>query len=209
MLVGEVGLLLAIVEAGLHVQLPALRQVGARGVVVALTGTLGFPLPVAFGLCRAFGLLRTEAMAVAVCLVPSSTGVALLILRRAKTLNTPTGQLVVASTALCDIIALVFISELRALKHPSAAAFVTPALAAVGYVIGVGLFAVYVVPPALSRLLLAVPPRLLEKTALGALAALVAGLCTALEVRAGQGLGAGAWVLAWLCAALTHACLPA
>jgi Kef-type K+ transport system membrane component KefB len=120
-------------------------------------------------------------MALAVCLVPSSTGVALTVLRRAKCFNTITGQLVVASTALCDIIALVCISELRALKHPSAVAFATPICAAIAYVLGVGAAAVYLVPPALQWLLLRVPPRLLEKTALSALGAVTAGLCAGLE----------------------------
>ena len=49
MLLGELGLLLGIVEAGLHVQLPALRQVGLRGMGVALLGSAVFPVPVAFG----------------------------------------------------------------------------------------------------------------------------------------------------------------
>jgi Kef-type K+ transport system membrane component KefB len=204
MLLGEVGLLLAVVEAGLHVQLPALRQVGTRCVAAAILGSLAFPVPVAYALSRALSLGATEAVAVAVCLVPSSTGVALLILRRAKLLNTPTGQLVVAASALDDVIALICISELRALKKPSAAAFATPIGAAAGYVLGVGAAAVYLVPPALNAMLVPnaagktrVPARLLEKTTLAVLAALTAGLCTALE-RGGSSYLLGAF-LAGVC----------
>ena len=181
MLLGEIGLLLGIVEAGLHVQLPALRQVGLRGAGVALLGSAVFPVPVAFGVGRAFGLRGTEAMAVAVCMVPSATAVALLVLRRAKALNTPTGQLVVAATALDDTIALVCISELRALKAGTAAEFVKPVFAAIGFVTGVGLLAVYIMPRILLRLLKLAPARLVEKTALCALAAVTCGLCSALE----------------------------
>jgi Kef-type K+ transport system membrane component KefB len=61
MLMGEIGLILGIVEAGLHVQLPALRQVGGRGIAIALLGSLALPLPVAFFMARqaAARLLRS------------------------------------------------------------------------------------------------------------------------------------------------------
>jgi len=120
-------------------------------------------------------------MAVAVCMVPSATAVALLVLRRAKALNTPTGQLVVAATALDDTIALVCISELRALKAGTVAEFVKPVFSAIGFVTGVGLLAVYIMPRILLRLLKMAPPRLVEKTALCALAAVTCALCSALE----------------------------
>jgi len=64
MLLGEIGLLLGIVEAGLHVQLPALRQVGLRGAGVALLGSAVFPVPVAFGgACPRKGLRGPPACA--------------------------------------------------------------------------------------------------------------------------------------------------
>jgi Kef-type K+ transport system membrane component KefB len=181
MLLGELGLLLSIVEAGLHVQLPTLRQVGLRGVGVAILSSAVFPLPVAWGVGRAFGLRGTEARAVAVCMVPSATTVALLVLRRAKALNSATGQLVVAASACDDIVALICISELRALLTGTPAAFLEPVAAALGFVLGVGLLAVYVMPRVLLALLKQAPPRLVEKTALCALAAVVCALCCALE----------------------------
>lgn len=182
MLLGEVGLLLSIIEAGLHVQLPVLRQVGLRGFVVAIVGSFIGPLPIAFFVARVmFSCGTLESVAIAICLVPSSTNIALIYLRRAKVLNTPTGQLVVAATSIDDIIALVCISQLRALTHPSRVAFLEP-IVGFGVAIVMGAVALLVMPHIVTRLVVPrVPPRMIDKATLICFAVLTAGLMTALE----------------------------
>ena len=47
-------------------------------------------------------------------LAPTSMGIALNVLKQAKLLNTPTGQLIIAAAVLDDVIALLLLSELQA-----------------------------------------------------------------------------------------------
>ena len=47
-------------------------------------------------------------------LAPTSMGIALNVLKQAKMLNTPTGQLIIAAAVLDDVIALLLLSELQA-----------------------------------------------------------------------------------------------
>lgn len=181
-LAGEVGLILLVVEAGLEVELAVLRQVGARGVLVGVLGSVGGPFMIGIGISKAFGLSMNAALAVGACLAPTSMGVALTVLKKAKVLNTPTGQLIVAAAVIDDVIALMLLGELQALSHPSPVNFAKPILAGVSFVIGIGSIAVYAIPPLLSRVILPlVPPQALELSVAVSLAAVVCGLMVALH----------------------------
>ena len=181
MLLGEVGLLLSIVEAGLLVKLGVLRLVGLRAFVVALLGTILVPLPVAFGVARWFRCGNREALAVAICLLPSSSNVAVIYLRKHKLLNTPMGQLLVAATSIDDVIALVGISQLRALHEPSKQAFLEP-LVGYGIAIVVGVVALWVVPRIVTRVMVPyLPARMIPKGMLVFTAALAAALMSTLD----------------------------
>ena len=58
--------------------------------------------------------LAQAALAVGCTLAPTSMGIALNVLKQAKMLNTPTGQLIIAAAVLDDVIALLLLSELQA-----------------------------------------------------------------------------------------------
>jgi Kef-type K+ transport system membrane component KefB len=181
MLIGEVGLLLSIVEAGLLVKLDVLRLVGVRAFAVALLGTILVPLPVAFGVARLFKCGNREALACAICLLPSSSNVAVIYLRRNRLLNTPMGQLLVTATSIDDVIALVGISQLRALHAPSKQAFLEP-LVGYGIAIVVGTVSLWVVPRVVTRIMVPyLPARLIPKGMLVFTAALAAALMSALD----------------------------
>ena len=181
MLTGEVGLLLSIVEAGLLVKLDVLRLVGVRAFAVALLGTILVPLPVAFGVARLFKCGNREALACAICLLPSSSNVAVIYLRRSRLLNTPMGQLLVAATSIDDVIALVGISQLRALHSPSKQAFLEP-LVGYGIAIVVGAVSLFAVPRVVTKFMVPyLPARLIPKGMLVFTAALAAALMSTLD----------------------------
>jgi Kef-type K+ transport system membrane component KefB len=175
---------LQVVEAGLEVQPAMLRQVGARSVAIAFAGSVCGPLLLGLGFSVALGSSVTEGLAVGAALSPTSMGVALVVLKRARVLNTPTGQLVVAAAVIDDVIALVLLSELRALANPSPAAFIVPIVSAVCFTLGVGAAAIYAVPSFLTRIVLPLLPKahveegmiiLLFGTVIGLMSALHAG----------------------------------
>lgn len=73
------------------------------------------------------------SLAAGCTLAPSSIGIALNVLRAADALNTPVGQLIIASAVLDDVIALLLLTLLQALgSDASPASMVAPAVASVG-----------------------------------------------------------------------------
>ncbi|EOD37283.1 hypothetical protein EMIHUDRAFT_225735 [Emiliania huxleyi CCMP1516] len=103
-----------VLEAGLDADLPMMRTVGPRGVAIALLDPLA-------------------SLAAGCTLAPSSIGIALNVLRAADALNTPVGQLIIASAVLDDVIALLLLTLLQALgSDASPASMVAPAVASVG-----------------------------------------------------------------------------
>ncbi len=145
-LFGELGLMLLVLEAGLDVDLALLRLIGLRGVATAVLGTI-LPLAIGFILAHfALGLDMQTSFIVGASFAPTSMGISLNVLRSGKMLNTPIGQLVIAAAVLDDIIAIVLVSEIRALQNPSALAFIQPILVALALLVGFGLFAIYAMP---------------------------------------------------------------
>jgi len=179
-LLGELGLLLSIVESGLRVELKSVRLVGMRGLAVSFISSF-LPLPVA--VLVSWGLFHCslrEAGALAICFIPSSTNVAVLVLSRASLINTPTGQTVLAAGFFSDVYTLVALSELRALQSPSVQRFLEPLLG-LAFTVLLGYASVVVVPYLLLRLLPLLPTRMIDKACLCALAGTTAGLMAALE----------------------------
>merc|ERR1740122_672126 len=72
--IGEIGLVMLVVEAGIDVDIGMLKLIGPRGVCIAILGSI-FPM-----------------------------GIALNVLKKAKLLNTPTGQLIIAAAILDDVL---------------------------------------------------------------------------------------------------------
>lgn len=93
--------------------------------------------------------------------------------------------MIMSAAVLDDIIGLVLLSELKALANPSTKAFVVPVVSAVCFLVGVGFYAIYLLPLFLTRVLLPrVPPAHVEVACLLLLFVSVIGLAEALN--AGQ-----------------------
>ncbi|KAH8094296.1 sodium/hydrogen exchanger family-like protein [Aureococcus anophagefferens] len=94
--VGEIGLALLVIEAGLHVDLEMLEIIGARGLAV---GGLGSALPLCLGAGAAtlWGAPPVKAFVVGACMATMSTGIALNVLKAGTVLNQPIGQLIIAA----------------------------------------------------------------------------------------------------------------
>mmetsp|Transcript_53248 Transcript_53248/g.122367 ORF Transcript_53248/g.122367 Transcript_53248/m.122367 type:complete len:637 (-) Transcript_53248:300-2210(-) len=70
---------------------------------------------IGFGLAFALGHSWQASLAVSCTLAPTSMGIALNVLKAAKVLNTPTGQLIIAAAVLDDVVALVLLAMLQAI----------------------------------------------------------------------------------------------
>jgi len=150
-LLGEIGLVLLVVEAGVDIDFMTLKLIGKRGVVIAIIGSV---LPIAFGLAIALlmGADTTAAIAAGAAFGPTSLGIAMNILKQGKIINTPTGQLIVAAAIIDDMIALIILSQLGGLVGEITAATVAiPIVSALGFLIIGGYAALFWIPGWLER----------------------------------------------------------
>lgn len=149
-LIGECGLILLVIEAGIEVDLDILRVIGPRGVLVACFGSIT-PLLIGFGIAMALGFETTTSLACGAVLAPTSMGIAVDVLKRGGALNSQIGQLVIAAAVLDDIISLVLLSLIQALAHPTAWGIIQPILVS-GLFLGVfGYIGIAIMPKILHH----------------------------------------------------------
>lgn len=186
MMIGEIGLILLVVEAGLEIDLAVARQSGIRGVLIGIVGSF-FPLLIGF--CISLLLFNMEvksALAAGACFGPTSMGVALVVLKKGNVLNTPIGQVIVAAAVVDDVLALVILSELKALIHPNPMEFIAPVLSALGFSALIGYIAVITVPRVLPKVIAFLPEKHVDDALLGIMLATVIGLMCALQYGKGS-----------------------
>eukprot|EP00522_Entomoneis_paludosa_P012811 CAMPEP_0172442126 /NCGR_PEP_ID=MMETSP1065-20121228/2596_1 /TAXON_ID=265537 /ORGANISM="Amphiprora paludosa, Strain CCMP125" /LENGTH=819 /DNA_ID=CAMNT_0013191851 /DNA_START=224 /DNA_END=2683 /DNA_ORIENTATION=+ len=147
-LLGEVGLVLLVIEAGIDVDVSTLKLIGSRGLAIALVGSV---LPIGLGIVLAIAINGTdnitESIAAGATFGPTSVGVALSILRSGGVLNTPVGQLIISAAVIDDMIALIVLSQLESLTGTiDAASILIPIVSAVCFLVIGGYVALFVVP---------------------------------------------------------------
>merc|ERR1712176_326346 len=86
------------------------------------------------------------SLAIAACFAPTSMGIALNVLKKAKLLNTPTGQLIIAAAILDDVLALVILSELQALADPTVVGILMPIIVSPVLIVVIGYLALRWIP---------------------------------------------------------------
>ena len=87
-LIGEVGLVILVLEAGVDIDLTTLKLVGTRGFMIAVLGSL---LPIAIGMLLAWAMNVGDTKAIITAgavFGPTSLGIALNILKGGGILNT-------------------------------------------------------------------------------------------------------------------------
>lgn len=151
-MLGEIGLILLVIEAGIDIDLTTLKLIGSRSLIIAIIGSV---LPIAIAFMIALGLDPgniTSAIAAGACFGPTSLGIAMNILRQGKIVNTPVGQLIVSAAVIDDMIALIILSQLSALSgEASVAAIVIPIVSALAFLIIGGYIAVFKLPKFLDK----------------------------------------------------------
>ena len=91
-LVGEVGLCMHAIEAGLMFDPEMMEVVGPRGLAVGIVGS-GLPLALSYAIARGWGASADEAFVVGASMATMSAGITLNVLRSGGVLNQPIGQL--------------------------------------------------------------------------------------------------------------------
>ena len=157
-LVGEMGLVLLVMEGGLSVDVPSLRRVGVVACVIAVAGTA---LPIALGTAFmvAAGFDATTGVVAGTALSSTSIGMATRLMATFDELSTPLGALVCVAAMVDDVLSLVILAIIsEGLGGTSegggesrALAAATPALVSVAAVVAVAALFVRAVPAAMAR----------------------------------------------------------
>jgi len=158
-LVGELGLIMLLLEAGIDIDVAQLKETGGRALAIACTGSV-LPLIVGIGLAMASGTNIRTAIAVGACFSPTSLGVASNALQAGGISNTPIGQLIVASCVLDDIIALIILSIIQVLVDEDAELweYFIPIISAFGFLILLGWCALTWMPKVIEHKILPLFP---------------------------------------------------
>jgi len=153
-LIGEIGLIMLLVGAGINTDVAQLKVSGVRAVLIASAGAFG---ALAVGMAISYGMgvkAWQSAMALGATFSPSSLAVASNALNTGNVLNTPVGQLIVAACVIDDIIGLVIISIIQMLVDTEAQIYqyFIPLVSAVVFLSCLGYFAIFLMPRFLNRL---------------------------------------------------------
>ncbi|CAG9466227.1 unnamed protein product [Pedinophyceae sp. YPF-701] len=189
-MIGELGLWLLVLYAGLEIDTHMLLQIGGSALAIAVTGvagSVGFAMAVGFAL----GMEATAATAAAIVIAPSSLAVVSAVLSGAGMMNNPTGQQLVTAAAYDDVIALVLLSELAALVEPDVETILVPIVSAAVAVAVLGYLAIFKVPHWLAKYVLPrIPEQHVESFTICLMFSTAVGLATLLQaVKASQYLG--------------------
>jgi hypothetical protein len=142
----------------MEMDLKTIQTIGPRGIWIALVGSF---FPICFGTLVAYLILQVDdfqtALATGCCFGPTSAGIAMNVL--GPILQTHVGQLIVAAAIVDDMVALVVLSQLRALTTTdvTVGTILIPIISAIAWLLGGGAVALYVIPqhvtPALRSIL--------------------------------------------------------
>ena len=144
-MLGEIGLILLVIEARIDINLMTLKLIGSRGLIITVAGNI-LPILLAFLLALAIGTDFIGSLALGTCFVPTSLDIAMNILRQGKMVNTPTGQLIISAVGIDDMIALIILSQQQALVEEATLTITLPIVSAPGFIVGVGAVAATVLP---------------------------------------------------------------
>jgi len=167
--IGEIGLVMLVVEAGIDVDIGMLKLIGPRGLAIALLGSI---FPMSMGFCISYLTMGTDVMtsiAIGACFAPTSMGIALNVLKKAKLLNTPTGQLIIAAAILDDVLALIILSELSAMGDPTVVGILMPLIVSPVLIVIIGYLALRWIPHWIKLIMTKVADEYRENVILGIL----------------------------------------
>lgn len=155
-LLGDLGLILLLVQAGVELDVALVKEAGIRPLLIALTGSV-VPFGIGLGITLAQGDQSIKsAIATGACFSPTSLGVAANALSGGKALNTPVGQLIVASAVIDDMIGLIILSmlEVLVLDNPPLVSYFIPIISAVGWLALLGVAALTFIPHIVEKVIL-------------------------------------------------------
>lgn len=154
LLLGEIGVILLLLQVGLEMDLAELGRVGRSAFLVAIIGVV-VPFTAGFGVASAFGETGKISLFIGATLTATSVGITARVLGDLRALATTESRIVLGAAVADDVLGLVILTVVvKIVTEGSIGAgvvFETIGLA-LGFLLVTGLLAIYVIPKALDRI---------------------------------------------------------
>ncbi len=147
---GEIGVILLLLEVGLEMDIAELASVGRAALLVAVVGVV-VPFALGGGVGLAFGMSGNEALFVGAALTATSVGITARVFGDLKVLATIEARTVLGAAVADDVIGLVILTVVVRLVTSGSVSAVDVGqvvLIAVLFLVGASLVGLKVVPPA-------------------------------------------------------------
>lgn len=154
LLLGEIGVILLLMQVGLEMDLAELGRVGRSAILVAVIGIV-VPFAAGFGVAAGFGQSGKIALFIGAALTATSVGITARVLGDLRALATSEARIVLGAAVADDILGLVILTVVVKVVTEGSigAGLVLETIGlAVGFLVVTGLLSVFVVPRALDRL---------------------------------------------------------
>ena len=153
-LLGEIGVILLLLQVGLEMDLAELGRVGRSAFLVAIIG-VAVPFAAGFGVASAFGETGKIALFIGATLTATSVGITARVLGDLRALATTEARVVLGAAVADDVLGLVILTVVVKIVTEgsiSAGVVLETIGLALGFLLITGLLAIYVIPKALDRL---------------------------------------------------------
>jgi Kef-type K+ transport system membrane component KefB len=156
----ELGVLILLLQIGLHTDLKSILRVGLPATAVGLAG-IAIPFGLGFVLTRQLGYTGLVPVVCAAALTATSIGISARVLADIGKLRSIEGNIVLGAAVLDDVLGLIILSVIGGLVQGSSlslAGVAVTASIAVGFIVGAILVGGFLIPPFMrlaSRLKLA------------------------------------------------------
>lgn len=153
LLLGEIGVILLLVQVGLEMDLGELRRVGRAALTVAIIGVVG-PFAAGFTVASAFGEDGKIALFIGAAATATSVGITARVLGDLRSLTTTESRIILGAAVADDVLGLVILTVVVKIVTQGSVGpgvvFETIGLA-LGFLVVTGLLAVFVVPRLLDH----------------------------------------------------------
>jgi Kef-type K+ transport system membrane component KefB len=130
--IGQLGVLMLVLESGLMVDFAALAQSGARAFAMASTGVF-FPVVFSIAFANALGLSVVTGLSIGASLAPTSLGFTAQLLKDFGALTTREGQFICTAAVIDDVLSLLLLAQITAMQGtPTPFQIVLPFLSSLG-----------------------------------------------------------------------------
>lgn len=154
LLLGEIGVILLLLQVGLEMDLGELRRVGRSAFVVAIIG-VAVPFAAGFGIASAFGEEGKIALFIGAALTATSVGITARVLGDLRALATTESRIILGAAVADDVLGLVILTVV--VKIVTEGSIGTGVVLetiglALGFLLVTGLLSIFVIPKLLDRI---------------------------------------------------------